>query len=247
MLRLIIDLDPLDPALGLALEEALLASVVSEAGGILRMWVNKPSVIVGRSQSVGCEVDLSKLRDISIPVIRRMSGGGAVYHYEGNMNLSLFLSDESRLGTVCETYAIIGDVIRSELSQLGIDARVEGNVIMVGNGKIAGAAQVRRGNILLYHTTLLVTPSPIPIERVLLAMCESYETALVPSHPRPVTSIARGYPSITMESLVLPLSRALSGLLGEKLQEGGYTRKEMEYAERLQVEKYGRDEWNLSR
>jgi len=247
MLRLIVDLDPIDPALGLALEEALLGSIKNGGDGILRLWVNDRSVIIGRSQSIESEVDLSRLRDLSIPVIRRISGGGAVYHYPGNLNLSLFLPVTGCLGAIHRTYEIIGQAIASELSQLGIDAREEGNVIMLGKKKIAGAAQVRRGNILLYHTTLLVTPSPIPVESVLLAMQGAYESSFVASHPRPVTSLSQVSAGITLESLVRPLSDAIAGLLGHGLEQGDYTKEELGYAKRLQIDKYGRDEWNLSR
>ena len=247
MLRLIVDLDPIDPALGLALEEALLGSIKNGGDDILRLWVNDRSVIIGRSQSVGSEVDLSRLRDLSIPVIRRISGGGAVYHYPGNLNLSLFLPVTGCLGAIDITYEIIGQAIVSELSQLGIDARGEGNVIMVGKKKIAGAAQVRRGSILLYHTTLLVTPSPIPVESVLLAMQGAYESSFVASHPRPVTSLSQVSVGITLESLVRPLSNAIAGLLGQGLEQGDCTKEDLQHARRLRNDKYGRDEWNLSR
>ncbi|HHE51816.1 MAG TPA: lipoate--protein ligase family protein, partial [Candidatus Acetothermia bacterium] len=66
MLRLIVDLDPADPAFGLALEEVLLESTRSGAD-TLRFWVNDRCVIVGRSQAVECEVDLSRLGELHIP------------------------------------------------------------------------------------------------------------------------------------------------------------------------------------
>ena len=247
MLRLIVDLDPIAPALGLALEEALLAGVGNGSGDILRIWVNKRSVIIGRSQSVRSEVDLAHLRDLSIPVLRRISGGGAVYHYPGNLNLSLFLRDGRHLGTVSGAYAAIGGMIVSVLSVIGIDANVEGNTILMGTRKIAGAAQARRGKKLLYHTTLLVFPPHIPIDRVLLAMQGSYETDLVPSHPRPVASLSQGSPWITLERLVSALSEEFAGGMEQQLREASYTEEELECAKRLQIDKYESDEWNLSR
>jgi len=246
MLRLIVDLIPINPALGLALEEALLQGVGNGSDDILRIWVNQRSVIIGRSQSVRSEVDLAHLRDLSIPVMRRISGGGAVYHYPGNLNLSLFVRD-GHLGTVTETYATIGRAIAGVLSPIGIEATVEGNAILIDKKKIAGAAQVRRGRSLLYHTTLLVTPSAVPIDSVLLAMQGEYESSFVASHPRPVTSLMRVSAGITLESLVRPLSDAIAQVLGQRLQEGGCTKEELEHALRLQNDKYGSDEWNLSR
>jgi len=247
MLRLIVDLDPIDPALGLALEEALLAGIGNGSDDILRIWVNQRSVIIGRSQSVRREVDLAQLRELSIPVIRRMSGGGAVYHYPGNLNLSLFSRDGRDLGTVSEAYSAIGGMIVSALSEIDIDANVEGNTLLIGKKKIAGAAQVRRGNNLLYHTTLLVFPSHVPINRVLLAMQGSYEPDLVASHPRPVAYLSQIASGITLEVLTRTLSEKFAEGMEQEQPAGSYTEEELEYAKQLQVEKYGSDEWNLSR
>lgn len=247
MLRVIEDLVPIDPALGLALEEALLESARSMDVDTLRIWVNDSSVIIGRSQSVECEVDLPRLRELSIPVIRRISGGGAVYHYRGNLNLSLFLRNGTALGTISEAYATIGEAIAVVLSQHTIDARVEGNIIMVGKEKIAGAAQARRGRSLLYHMSLLVSPSQVPIEGFLLAMQGSYEPTLVPSHARPVISLLQLSPSLEMKSFTKAVSNAIARLLGQGPEQGSYTREEVEHAKRLRSEKYGSDEWNLSR
>ena len=247
MLQLIVDLAPIDPALGLALEEALLESVKNGGDDILRLWVNDRSVIIGRSQSAKNEVDLDFLRSQSIPVLRRLSGGGTVYHYPGNLNMSLFLKDGRNLGTLKETYATMGRAIVDALSRAGIDATVEGSVILVNGKKIAGAAQVRHGESLLYHTTLLIHPSAIPMETLLLAMQGLYKPALVASNPRAVASLSQVSSGVTLENLVRPLSGAIAQLLGQNVQEGRYTKEELEHAAQLESEKYRRDEWNLSR
>ncbi|MCD6494459.1 lipoate--protein ligase family protein [Candidatus Bipolaricaulota bacterium] len=247
MLRLIIDLDPIDPSLGLALEEALLESTRHGHDDTLRMWVNHRSVIVGRSQSVASEVDLEQLRSLAIPVVRRISGGGAVYHYPGNLNVSLFMKDGGALGTASEAYAAIGRAVVDVLSEYDIDAHVKGNIIIVGEKKIAGAAQVRRGRNLLYHMSLLVSPSQIPIDNLLLAMQGAYEPVLVASHPRPVTSLSQLSSSLGMQNLIEIISRSLADLLREDLEQSTYSREEMKHAGRLRATKYGSEEWNLSR
>jgi len=247
MLRLIVDLDPVDPSFGLALEEALFTGSVEGDGDALRLWVNGRSVVIGRSQSASSEVDLTRLRALRVPVIRRISGGGAVYHYQGNLNVSLFLRDGAKLGTAPEAYDAIGVALARGLAKHGIDARAEGNVIMVGDRKIAGAAQARRGRGLLYHASLLVSPSPIPIEGLLLAMQGTYRTRGVASHALPIVTAAELAPGISSEGLARTLSGAIARRLGEELKEGGCTRRELERAERLRAAKYGRDEWNLSR
>ena len=247
MLRLIVDLDPVDPAFGLALEEALLESVHSGGTDTLRLWVNDCSVIVGRSQSVSSEVDPSQLHELNIPVFRRISGGGAVYHYPGNLNVSLFLRNATALGTVPETYDAIGAALVDGLERCGIAASAEGNVIMVGDRKIAGAAQARRGRSLLYHASLLVSPSIIPIGDLLLAMQGTYRTRSVASRPFPVVTASELAPNVSLEGLAHILSAAIAQSLDEVLEEVGCTPNEMDRAERLKIEKYRSDAWNLSR
>ncbi len=246
MLRLILDLDPADPAFGLALEEVLLESARSGAD-TLRFWVNDRCVIVGRSQAVECEVDLSRLGELHIPVLRRISGGGAVYHYPGNLNVSLYLGYGRELGDVSQTYEALGGAIATALSQHTIAAHHDGNIIRVGCEKIAGAAQARRGASLLYHMSILIYPSKLPIDGLLLAMRTSYATEHVPSHPLPVRSLHEISSVVTVASVVDRISERMSAILGRRLQHGDYTQRELERAERLRGEKYGRDEWNLLR
>ena len=246
MLRLIVDLDPVDPALGLALDEVLHESARSGVD-TLRFWVNDRCVVIGRSQSVESEVDLSQLRKLRVPVLRRISGGGAVYHYPGNLNMSLYLSDGRKLGNVSQTYKNIGAAVARALSQRSIDAHHDGNIILVGRDKIAGAAQARRGTSLLYHMSLLVHPSKLPIDGLLLAMRGTYAPKRVPSRPLPVRSLHEISSGITMESVVDSMSEQMSAILGERLQMGDYTDLELKRAEKLRSEKYGSDEWNLLR
>ncbi|HEX32573.1 MAG TPA: lipoate--protein ligase family protein [Candidatus Acetothermia bacterium] len=246
MLRLILDLDPTDPAFGLALDEALLESALRGTDA-LRFWVNKRCVIVGRSQSVSSEVDLPHLRELRIPVLRRISGGGTVYHYPGNLNVSLYLSCGRELGDVSQAYETLGEAIATALSQHAIAAHHDGNIIQVGGKKIAGAAQARRGASLLYHMSILIRPSKLPIDGLLLAMRPSYATRHVPSHPLPVRSLHEISSGVTVTSVVERISERMSAVLGKRLQQGDYTKRELERSKRLRDEKYGRDEWNLLR
>jgi lipoate-protein ligase A len=243
MLRLITDLHPADPALGLALDEALLENGQST----LRLWVNDRSVIIGRSQTVCSEVDQRYASEQKIPILRRMSGGGTVYHYPGNLNISLVMPDTGKLNTISSTYAIIGKAIRAALSSLRVPARVEGNALLIGGAKIGGAAQVRRRNTLLYHTTLLVQRSVVPMERILLAMQPTYRPTHVASHPRQITTISRFYPEITLNDLVYPLAQGIASNIAETVENGEYEQDELSSANELRETKYGCDEWNLSR
>jgi lipoate---protein ligase len=247
MLRLIVDLAPRDPSLGLALEEALLETAKLQNTCTLRLWVNDRSVIIGRSQSVASEVNQRILRAKSIPVLRRLSGGGAVYHYRGNLNLSAFLTSTHTLSNMSQTYAAFAHIFARMLSQLGVKAESSRNSILIGKKKIAGAAQVRSKGLVLYHTTFMVTPPLIPIDSLLLAMQKDYRTSFVASHPLPITSLAQVVPGITMRALIDPLSDGVARLVRRALQEDTYSKRELDRAKILQQERYGNDRWNLSR
>ncbi len=246
MLRLIVDLKPTQPSLGLAFEEALLESSKNQGIGILRFWVNSRSVIIGRSQSAASEVDMACLQASSIPVIRRLSGGGAVYHYSGNLNMSVFLPAHCGLSNISETYATFGQLLVQILSQLNVKAEVDANSVMIADKKIAGAAQVRRKGYVLYHTTFLVTPPAIPMGNVLLAMQDNYHTSGVPSTPMPIVSLSQLVPGVKQMDLIAPLQLAVGSLVKLKLEASDYSREELEHAKMLQHEKYGSDKWNLS-
>ena len=247
MLRLIVDLVPRDPSYGLALEEAVLESARSERIDTIRFWVNDRSVIIGRSQSAEAEANLILLQRKHIPLLRRLSGGGTVYHYPGNLNISVFLTSASYQQDISDTYISFGRALVRGLSLLDVRAKADRNAILLSEKKIAGAAQVRGKHALLYHTTFLVSPPLIPFETLLLAMQKDYYTSLVASRPLPMTSLSQVLSGITVADLVEPFGESLARLVGQTLQEERYSSRELNRARILHHEKYGSDRWNLSR
>jgi len=247
MLRLIADIAPIDPASGLALDEALLVCAQNSKHDVLRLWVNDRAAVIGRSQSAASEVNLDYAAVEHIPVLRRISGGGAVYHYPGNLNLSLVIGDARSLGGVTTTYQVVGEALVHALRRVGIDSRVDTNAIMIDEKKIAGAAQVRRGTTLLYHTTLLVHPPALSLPRILRAMNPSYSAKFVPSRPREVAFLSQIFPRTTMEQLSLALARPISNLVSAPAKADECNEEEIAHAARLKREKYGSDQWNLYR
>ena len=247
MLRLIRDLTPTLPAEGLALEEAILDHVYQGEMDTLRFWVNERAVVIGRSQAAASEVDPVQAQRLAIPVLRRISGGGTVYHYPGNLNLSLFLADARPLGAVIDTFSLLGKAITSALSPLGIGASIRENNLFIADKKIGGAAQARRGMALLYHTTLLVAPDTIPMERLLLAMRPGYTSTQVPSHSHATTTITEIVPSLTLPDLVDHLTGAICDLLRTTATPGRPTKVERARAQELAEKKYRSDRWTLLR
>jgi len=247
MLRLIVSLGPVAPADGLAIDEAVLEAVGATAPDTIRFWVNDRAVIVGRSQSVSAEVDLAEATAHRIPVLRRISGGGAVFHHPGNLNLSLALRDGRPLGGVEDAFDRLGGVICEGLGALGIPARVDGNRLLMQGKKIGGAAQARRRTALLYHTTLLLQSDTLAMHRLLRALRPGYAPLRVASRPHPTASLAELGMPVEPRQVVRQVGDALGRLLGQTPRPGRLTGIERARALALATEKYREELWNRSR
>ena len=144
---LCIENDEHNPAYNLAFEEYICGLGVDA----FMLWRNSPSVIIGRFQDMESEVDTEFSRAKGIQVVRRNSGGGAVYHDLGNVNYSFILGDDRRL-TLEHFSRIIIDIL-SGMGVKGLEFRH--NDILSGGLKISGGAQYHHGGRILHHGTLL--------------------------------------------------------------------------------------------
>ena len=139
-----------DAAWNLALEETLWR----RGRDVFMLWQNAPSVIVGRHQNVLQEVDMAFAGAHGIRIVRRMTGGGAVYHDLGNINFTLALPARpwsAALGEACLA------PVRNALRRLGVpDCRISGrNDLLCGDVKVSGCARCVQKNRMLFHGTLL--------------------------------------------------------------------------------------------
>ena len=150
---------PQPPALHMALDEVLLDEVAAgRRAPTLRIWEwASPAVVIGRFQSLRNEVDAGGARRHGIEVVRRISGGGAMFIEPGNTitySIVAPLSLVDGLGFQ-EAYALMDGWVIEALATLGITAWHQPlNDIASGAGKIAGAAQARRGDAVLHHVTM---------------------------------------------------------------------------------------------
>jgi lipoate-protein ligase A len=172
------------PAFNLAAEEYLL-SVSRE--DCFMLWQSGSAVIVGRNQNAWAEVNAPYIRENRIPVIRRLSGGGAVYQDGGNVNFTFIRSDANRFRAA---FPEILNPVLTFLQQMGVPARQEGASDLVIEGrKISGNAQcVHRGR-LLHHGTLLFDSDLAALSRALHVTPGKYLDKAVASIRKPVTNI----------------------------------------------------------
>lgn len=141
-----------DPYFNIALEEYCLMNIDPDEDYFL-LWQNTPSIIIGKNQNTLEEINQRFVADRGIKVVRRISGGGAVYHDLGNLNFT-FISklDRSRPAD----FSVFAEPIIKTLKELGIDAMLLGrNDIIANDRKISGNAQRLYRNRYLQHGTLL--------------------------------------------------------------------------------------------
>lgn len=120
-------------------------------GEIFLLWQNDPAVIVGSYQNICREVHVERLRQLGIPVIRRITGGGTVYHDLGNLNYT-YISDG---GAAIDYDQCLGPILAA-LNDIGVPARKNRTCdIAIGDLKISGSAQRMTKGRLLHHGTLL--------------------------------------------------------------------------------------------
>ena len=151
--------EPQAPALHMALDEVLTDEVsAGRRGPTLRIWEwAAPTVVLGRFQSLRNEVDSEAAARHGIGVVRRISGGGAMFVEPGNtITYSLYAPLDLVEGMdFQQSYALMDHWVIDALNDLGIAATYQPlNDITSPGGKIAGAAQARRGKAVLHHVTM---------------------------------------------------------------------------------------------
>lgn len=138
-----------DPYFNLAFEEYIFTAFRDE--DIFLLWQNVPCMVVGGYQNICREVRVPALRKLGIPVLRRISGGGAVYHDLGNVNYSLITRQEGAVDYDRSLAPIL-----EALNAIGVPAKKNRTCdIAIGEEKISGSAQRSAGGRLLHHGTLL--------------------------------------------------------------------------------------------
>ena len=138
-----------DPFYNQAFEEYVYQTFLED--DVFLLWQNDPAVIVGSYQNICREVHVERLRQLGIPVIRRITGGGTVYHDLGNLNYT-YISDG---GAAIDYDQCLGPILAA-LNDIGVPARKNRTCdIAIGDLKISGSAQRMTKGRLLHHGTLL--------------------------------------------------------------------------------------------
>lgn len=230
-----------DPAYNLAFEEYVLRH--QTRGSYLILWQNHNAVIIGRNQNAEAEINRPFVEQHGIRVVRRNTGGGAVYHDLGNLNYS-FITDAADAETRSAAQ-FTGPVVRT-LRELGLDAESSGrNDILVAGRKVSGTAQQLLKGRILHHGTLLFDSDPDMISGALNPDPTKFRSKSVQSVRSRVGNI-RSALAEDMELSAfwayLKTSLARDGIVPTSLSP-----EELAQVRALKAEKYDTWEWNFGK
>jgi len=229
----------------MAIDEAILINGIPT----LRFYKWKPSAIsIGYFQSIEEEVNLEECRRQGVDVVRRITGGGAVYHdTHGEITYSLVCPAEILPGKIMKIYSLICSSLAHGLKYVGLDAKHAGiNDIVVKGKKISGSALTKKYGNILQHGTLLLRVDVKRMFSLLKVGKEKISDKEIKSVEERVTSVEREGGLCDEEKIRKALIRGFEEKMNLKFYEGKITREEAAEAEKLR-EKYESREWNFKR
>jgi lipoate-protein ligase A len=231
-----------DPRINLAIEEYLLtAAPVKEP--CLLFYINRPSVIIGKHQNTIEEINPRYVEEKEILVVRRLSGGGAVYHDLGNLNFSFISPDDGK--SFANFKKFTEPVIRA-LHQMGVPAELSGrNDILVEGKKVSGNAQFAKQGRMISHGTLMFDVQLDEVVRALRVKEEKIVSKGIKSVRSRVTNL-RGYlrEDMTIQEFRERLLREI--FAGESaIPEYHLTEDDWRHIHQISNQRYRRWEWNF--
>jgi len=249
----LLDTDAHDAYYNMALDEAI---ATARSKGLvpntIRFFRWKPSAVsIGYFQGMEDEVDIEACKSRSIDYVRRVTGGGAVYHdYDGELTYSIMVNEDHRLvpHDILKSYEVLCSGLLHGLSLLGVPAEFKPiNDVTVGGRKISGNAQTRRMGVVHQHGTVLRKVDPAVMFSLLRVPNEKIRDKLIQSVKERVTSI-NSYlgREVSFEELKKSFRKGFEKTLEIELVEGLITDYENRLVPDLR-QKYASREWNFKR
>lgn len=237
-------------ALNMGIDEAIL-TLLSQGKTVptLRFYSwSPPACSIGYFQSIGAELDLEKCKELKIDVVRRMTGGGAVFHeHEVTYSFLAPLKEDYVPAKILDSYLKISEGIILGLKPLGVQVEFKPLNDLVCNGKkISGNAQTRRLGILLQHGTILLKTDLEKMFQILRVPNEKIRDKLVADVRERVTSLTQVLGrAVTEKEVIEALEQGFREAFSElTFVPGNLSSEEEKLARKLAQEKYENEGWN---
>lgn len=196
-----------DPFFNLAMEEVLFGRSSETGDGYIILWRNRPTVVVGRFQNAAGEVNPPFLRERGVEVVRRTTGGGAVYHDLGNLNYTFILPVGDRDSRGLD-FALYTKPLLEYLDSIGVKAELTGrNDLTIEGKKFSGNAQHVSKNTMLHHGTIMFDSCLEDVAASLSVDPEKFKSKGVASVRSRVTNVAPHLPN------PMPMEDFIEGLM----------------------------------
>ena len=236
-----------DAFTSMAIDEALLKlNADGRSPNTIRFWRWLPSTVsIGCFQNVKHEVDLEVAKKYGVAVVRRITGGGAVFHdYDGELTYSVVCKQGDVPDDIIESYRLIcGGLVRG-FERLGLQAEFKPvNDVQVNGKKISGSAQTRRWGSVLQHGTILISPDVRLMFELLKVSPEKISDKFIASVYERVTTVERELGrKPTFDEVRATMVGGFADTLDADFVEGELAQEELGLAEQIEL-KYASKEW----
>lgn len=233
-----------DPRINLAIEEYALKNLdINET--YLLFYINEPSIIIGKNQNTIEEINTEYVENNGIHVVRRLSGGGAVYHDLGNLNFSFITKDD---GESFHNFRKFTEPVVKALQKLGVNAELSGRNDLLAEGrKISGNAQFATKGRMFSHGTLLFDSEIESVVSALNVKKDKIESKGIKSIRSRVANISEFLAEkVTIEEFRSLLLKNIFEDM-EEIPEYKLTQQDWENIHELSRERYQNWDWNYGR
>ena len=236
----LIQLHTTDPARNLAAEQYVFDCLPRDSS-YLMLWQNDNAVIIGKYQNTAAEINAAFVAEKGIRVVRRLSGGGAVYHDLGNLNFTIITDADAAHGVDLKLFC---EPIVRTLAHFGVEAKIDGrNDITVDGKKFSGNAQYRRNGRVMHHGTILFDSDLSTVQKALKVNVEKIRSKGVDSVRSRVTNLKPYLPEdVTLAVFKDRLIREISA--GGSVYPVVFSEEDCRAIEKLKRERYALREWN---
>lgn len=245
-------LDEYRPApMNMAVDEAVMRLAREQTTPTIRFYGWKPSAIsIGYFQSLEQEVDLKKCGELGVDFVRRITGGGAVFH-DAELTYSFVCTENSNVvpKKIIDSYQKICGALVKGFGEMGLDAKfVPINDIIVNGKKISGNAQTRREGVVLQHGTVLLEVDVDKMFSLLKVPSEKMRGKLIEDVKQRVTSVEEQLNrKMSFGRLAEFMKKGFEKEFSARLLPGKFSQKELDLAKKIEKERFGNREWNFKR